>query len=893
MSQSPERRSRPSCGAYAAPKAPPKVSDNAKPFDVTKKERSPIRQSFRNLLSVFKKANIRKAKQDEEPPLSSFRRQHQPFMDDLPAAPPVLRSRSRKLTSSLLYLSRPPQLPSSSPILPVWTSCTATLESDSIVISSFTAQGNPSVHSIQLSNCADVRSLSTQQLDPAESALLPRRRENQELKVFEILFEGRPREKFAANSVQERAAWVSAVWDTVLPDHDPPTSAGSKPQLAKMASDPSTSLSGSKNPAPLGQPSMAPTSSIPSQPERSLPSLPADTKPALSLDMHILNAHSRTASCSPASASVYTPTRPVSRASSAGDPRESRAPSPSIMNLSQLSVVRQRLAQIQPTTSQSSHGSLTSPTSSRASSCSRLTTPVFGSRKGPLTSPTESQDMLRVHSARSSAADSILNSYTDCSSHQSIEATELSLIRSAPEEVASQQPPLSPGRASHQPSMTYPGLQPVVELLHDQSAKHADQAADLGNQVLSLRNDVQRMPFEIASAISMAAHSEKVMKMVARVEAQARANGEAIGCIQNSLQEESLKHRGGALSGFDNLTQELQSFRDQLSQDLSHICSKLDSVHPAHAEGPVQLNNVAASKGEAPVPSRVVDLSEPHKKLDDLLAASTDGPLTEDEQNSSSANATKTEEMLKKVIGLLEKDSGQQALQAQQQAESVRYLNELNSWLEVFVNNGTSQISNISAGVDQLCRDLGSVEGGSSVLADIRQLALATAARDQSSAALQASVDGLLAMLQEQAAASNIASIASLVDRQRQDHEGLLRALATEISVEIKGERLRFVEAMKEATAINVQIHVEQFKKELQREVMEMTKEVGRLHRDRQAMQNQIADLFAFYIKHKAANQTAHNDVNAVVQERLHTTTSVHEKQSGTRARRPLPRPHG
>ena len=94
-----------------------------------------------------------------------------------------------------------------------------------------------------------------------------------------------------------------------------------------------------------------------------------------------------------------------------------------------------------------------------------------------------------------------------------------------------------------------------------------------------------------------------------------------------------------------------------------------------------------------------------------------------------------------------------------------------------------------------------------------------------------------------------------------------------EISGEIKGERLRFVEAMKEATAINVQStlyffaclagpltrafhsqdHVEQFKQELNREVMNMTEEVGRLYREKQVVESQISDLFAFYTKQKPA----------------------------------------
>ena len=82
---------------------------------------------------------------------------------------------------------------------------------------------------------------------------------------------------------------------------------------------------------------------------------------------------------------------------------------------------------------------------------------------------------------------------------------------------------------------------------------------------------------------------------------------------------------------------------------------------------------------------------------------------------------------------------------------------------------------------------------------------------------------------------------------------------------------MRFVEAMKEATTINVQsrlfyltirpycdsyhytpaVHVEEFKQELSREVMAMTQEVGRLHREKQQIENQISDLFSFYSKHK------------------------------------------
>lgn len=47
-------------------------------------------------------------------------------------------------------------------------------------------------------------------------------------------------------------------------------------------------------------------------------------------------------------------------------------------------------------------------------------------------------------------------------------------------------------------------------------------------------------------------------------------------------------------------------------------------------------------------------------------------------------------------------------------------------------------------------------------------------------------------------------------------------------------------------------MHVEEFKKELGKEVMVMTCEVGRLQRERQMLEQQIADLFTFFAKQRA-----------------------------------------
>ncbi|KAI0066144.1 hypothetical protein BV25DRAFT_1506415 [Artomyces pyxidatus] len=230
---------------------------------------------------------------------------------------------------------------------------------------------------------------------------------------------------------------------------------------------------------------------------------------------------------------------------------------------------------------------------------------------------------------------------------------------------------------------------------------------------------------------------------------------------------------------------------------------------------------------------------------------------------------------LQEIVSLLRNEESQRKVQMEQQADSVRYLNELNTWLEAFVNNGTAQIQAVAQGVQKLCEGVGPIDqlqnigakdgsnsGGEqlTLLSALQKLLADGETRDRNSATLYGTIDGLVAAINEDMRknsemrnAYTTESVIGFIDRQRQDQERMLRTLATELSDDIRGERLRFVEAMKEATQINVQIHVEEFKKELTREVLHTTQEVGRLQRERQSLEQQIADLFAFYAKQKQA----------------------------------------
>ena len=206
-------------------------------------KRSPIRQSIRNFLSVFRKSTSRASGERSDllsvaedmmtEPLSggassskastSSARDYSstltipqvsPARQALSVCKTPLSPTAARHSGQVVHLCRP--LTPSSGIHPVWAHCTATLHSTHLLLTTETQGGNPSTDIITFRECADVRSLSTTELEANERAMLPTQdaqgRDSQVWKIFELLFEGRPRERFAVRSVGERAAWVSKIW---------------------------------------------------------------------------------------------------------------------------------------------------------------------------------------------------------------------------------------------------------------------------------------------------------------------------------------------------------------------------------------------------------------------------------------------------------------------------------------------------------------------------------------------------------------------------------------------------------------------------------------------------------------------------------------------------------
>ncbi|KAF8135472.1 hypothetical protein EV363DRAFT_1550552 [Boletus edulis] len=873
--------------------------DMLRPFLTTtshKSKRRSLSNSLRNFMSVFKKKKDKESDDDDYAPLCHASELNiaaplEPASLPKPQVvsrlsekeiPPSSNKAGSALSDSLLYLSRPPSHP------PIWISCTVTLYDSHLLLTWYTMHETPSSCTIQLDRFMDVHSLNER---------APRPDIEGDLKTFELTFEGRQRETFAATSSQERARWVGAIWDAVLNSqgrNEPVYTSkrnvshehkeiGQSLQSPGEAHSEYTSSSGQRT--PLAQSAL----------QQTPPPTPVAKSPRHTL--------------SPLS---VTPPRPPSQFSNP----HSRSKSPSIANLGTLSVVTQRLAQIE-------RSELASPASSAVSSSS-VGTALRRAQTNQLTHQgrpfAEIEKLQEEENAGGSWSKAIETPSTDASiviplpNPPNVPLSDTHSVRSAFRRNRTERqsspaptPPSSPTKASSSlaaPATTLraklsepairqhvenpptsllavgvePQLAPLAELIKDTAAKHYDQTAGLGEQIISLQRDLHILPNEIQVLLGQTV--DAVVK-----QGSDSNNHTDSASLQNVLTTlEGLRKQileNSEHPRMDSLTRMFDSLQTRLATLAPLLMEKLVSIEQGQtqlrlqairaAEQPsmrVRTTRDSGSRSQDGSRQVSVDLSDIRSKLDELeslLRSSTVPVSTGNIPPSQTAGADS--EMLQAILDHLRLDEEQRKLQLDQQADSVRYLNELNSWLESFVNGGTVHIQSVAANVEQLCSYLGTssesdTPGGQSsnqgMLGEIRHLISSVQTKALGEGQLQASIDELMNTVREQMkngteqrAALVTESVLEIIHRQRHEQEQMLRALSTELTNEIRGERLRFVEAMKEATAINVQAHVEHFKAELGREVAAMTQDVGKLHQEKQAIEQQIADLFAFYSKQK------------------------------------------
>lgn len=201
------------------------------PRTQVEKKTSPLRQSFRNLLSVFKKGKRFGRENLKVEPYVYSKETGLSFPDEkLYQIPPKAKHESDLFapncgslgsrictsptyslhTGPLLHLSQPTS--PSSPILPVWIPCDAVLHQSHILLTSATTQGIRRTDVVSLRACTDVKSLTSSDIGLEQRALLPTMEKSEIPKVFELVFDGKEKQRFAVLTVKDRAAWVSAIW---------------------------------------------------------------------------------------------------------------------------------------------------------------------------------------------------------------------------------------------------------------------------------------------------------------------------------------------------------------------------------------------------------------------------------------------------------------------------------------------------------------------------------------------------------------------------------------------------------------------------------------------------------------------------------------------------------
>ncbi|WWC90564.1 uncharacterized protein L201_005500 [Kwoniella dendrophila CBS 6074] len=263
--------------------------------------------------------------------------------------------------------------------------------------------------------------------------------------------------------------------------------------------------------------------------------------------------------------------------------------------------------------------------------------------------------------------------------------------------------------------------------------------------------------------------------------------------------------------------------------------------------------------------------------------ASHKSPIQDETDNNNKNSIGLPEETTKQVSQVLElvtelKEA--RTLQTQQTTDIARYLNELNSWLEKFVVNSSGELSNLSKRLNILVGSSAdenpsgsSVNGETSsssasvqspnsgqpglpdLVADLHSMMSEQKRRNDSEGLVGQRLDALLGMMGEERERASgqqntVEQVVGILERQRQDNEMLLRAVATDLTTEIRGERMRFIEAMQQATSVNVSMHVEEFKKLLSTEVNKSMAELGQMREEKKVLEQQISDLFALMAKH-------------------------------------------
>jgi hypothetical protein len=208
---------------------------------------------------------------------------------------------------------------------------------------------------------------------------------------------------------------------------------------------------------------------------------------------------------------------------------------------------------------------------------------------------------------------------------------------------------------------------------------------NLDDRTLSLQHDVQDLNQELAYDIGRETDTASISVTLSKLSQRTEMNGEIIKSIEArtvTTEELQKNHEKSSSRDARAILHVVQSIRHQLATDFPTVHTTLDQIQEAQA---MVRDTQVMRMSDTPGSSLANDLSGLHAKLDDLLLG----------YNATLANNSSSEvrglctvtiiefveafRQVKQILPLLEEIKNQASLQAQQQADSLRYLNELNT----------------------------------------------------------------------------------------------------------------------------------------------------------------------------------------------------------------------
>ena len=370
---------------------------------------------------------------------------------------------------------------------------------------------------------------------------------------------------------------------------------------------------------PSQTPKASPDSSNPSYVRRSLPVTPPRVIPAGANDSCQDRPLGDSRPSSPVTTSIYPPTRPLSRLYSVKSIGSERCHSPSITNLNQRFMVKQRIAQIKNIELQrKASGSSTSskPPSLRGSSAKHengrngqtyasLTAEIPPGRieEYPPDEETTFLSTTKVVVAGGSTGD---------------EAPQERILHTLDKEVAAE--------SREARSQRNPDLEPLLYFVKEHAHEQGEKVMHLGDQLVCLQDEIQRLPQEFSCIVGgLQADIGSTKQLVTKVERKVEASTDVLGAMEDKLAtlSEGLKQQAQIETTRENTAAEafrvMDGVRMQLRSDFPSVMAKLAQIQEAQERSQKVEERAPLADRNKQLPA-VVDLSTVLAKLDAVIA---------------------------------------------------------------------------------------------------------------------------------------------------------------------------------------------------------------------------------------------------------------------------------